>query len=152
MYIYIYININVWPCLVWFVVYTNVKTRMSQRELIVLLSFISNTWALGKLGPIMAQGAAHVWAHHGPWASLGPTYPTKCHWFHATFLTQKDVPNVFPANPRQMPANVFALKNPANDHTNIKPTIFYAFHATFYTQPDTPRHILTNVYSITLPP
>ena len=43
IYVYIYIYISVWPCLEWFVVYTNLKTQMSQHEFIVVLTFISNT-------------------------------------------------------------------------------------------------------------
>jgi hypothetical protein len=51
--------------------------------------------------------------------------PTKLYRFHATFLTQKDVPNVSTANPRQIPANVFALKRPTKLKINIKPTKLY---------------------------
>jgi hypothetical protein len=57
--------------------------------------------------------------------------PTKVYKFHATVLTQKDVPNVSTANPRQIAANDFALKRPTKLKINIKPTKLYSFHATF---------------------
>ena len=41
--IYKHININVWPCLVWVVVYSNLMKRISQREWIVVPTFLSNT-------------------------------------------------------------------------------------------------------------
>jgi hypothetical protein len=64
--------------------------------------------------------------------------------FHATFLTQKDVPNVFRANPRQIPAISFALKRPTKLKIHIKPTKLYKFHATFLTQKDVPNVFRAN--------
>ena len=80
--------------------------------------------------------------------------PTKVYSFHATFLTQKDVPNVFPANPRQIPPIFFALKRPTKLKMSIKPKKIYAFHATFLTKkyvpnvfPANPRQMPANVFA-----
>jgi hypothetical protein len=42
--------------------------------------------------------------------------------FHATFLTQKDIPNVAPAKPRQITGFGFALKTPTKLQIHLKPT------------------------------
>jgi hypothetical protein len=48
--------------------------------------------------------------------------PTKRYKFHATFLTQKDVPNVPAANPRQITGFGFALKTPTKLKIHLNPT------------------------------
>jgi hypothetical protein len=48
--------------------------------------------------------------------------PTKCYKFHATFLTQKEAPNVPAANPRQITGFGFALKTPTKLKIHVNPT------------------------------
>ena len=59
--------------------------------------------------------------------------------FHATFLTQKDVPNVPPANPRQITGFGFALKTTTKLKIHLNPIKLYKFHATFLTAKDVPN-------------
>jgi hypothetical protein len=49
------------------------------------------------------------------------------------FFTQKDVPNVPPANPRQITGFGFALKTPTKLKIHLNPTIFNKLHPTFLT-------------------
>jgi hypothetical protein len=42
--------------------------------------------------------------------------------FHATFLTQKEAPNVPAANPRQITGFGFALKTPTKLKIHLNPT------------------------------
>jgi hypothetical protein len=80
-----------------------------------------------------------TWRSQHSWASLGPSWPMEGPKLHATFLTQKDVPNVLAANPRQTPAFVFAFKTPTKLKINVNPTKLYKLHATLLTQKDVPN-------------
>ena len=76
-----------------------------------------------------------------PYQTLSPQIPEKCqqklvpekcppppsndlnlYKFHATFLTQKHVPNVPPANPRQITGFGFDLKSPTKHEIHLNRT------------------------------